>query len=427
MNRNNRIVKVALVLFTILLCSTLVSAQGQVVIRMYGGYDYRSDGLEGPAEILDRYLRMYEAENPHVKVENLGRELNVDKLINLYIAGELPDVIEIDVKFLADFYRIGMLAPVPERLADRLRQEMFPSSTDFISIGGQMVGIPGENMVTGLLYSRNALDQAGVAEPPQTLQELETLGRRLTVVSADGTVQLPALMESGGWALNHTALAMYAAQGGEAYDESGQLVVGGIPLQQTMERLVEWLQPGSFFAHDGFNINFYQGEVPFGFGYPWWLSGIRQTYTGNYLDNFGVTLMPMGATYGAFKYGHGYGVNRNSEHIDEVWRLLEWLSLNVIDDITPIGHMMASLGSLPNVPRDILSVQYAEERELYEGFIANLDYVRNTPAWERIDIANPALEVSRGEITLTGAVEKVITTAQAEVSRYLEWLEENRR
>src|SRR5690606_2113603 len=126
MNRNNRIVKVALVLFTILLCSTLVSAQGQVVIRMYGGYDYRSDGLEGPAEILDRYLRMYEAENPHVKVENLGRELNVDKLINLYIAGELPDVIEIDVKFLADFYRIGMLAPVPERLADRLRQEMFP-------------------------------------------------------------------------------------------------------------------------------------------------------------------------------------------------------------------------------------------------------------------------------------------------------------
>ena len=87
---------------------------------MYGGYGYRTDGGIGPAEILDVYLRQYEELNPHVKVENLGRELDVDKLVTLYLAGELPDVIEIDVKFLADFYRIGMLAPVPDRLAGRL-------------------------------------------------------------------------------------------------------------------------------------------------------------------------------------------------------------------------------------------------------------------------------------------------------------------
>lgn len=412
----------------LLMCSALASAQEQIVIRMYGGYDYRNDGREGPAEILDRYLRIYEDLNPHIKVENLGRELNVDKLINLYIAGELPDVIEIDVKFLSDFYRIGMLATVPDRMAERLRQEMFPSSTGFITVEGDMVGVPGENMVTGLLYSKNALDRAGVADPPQSLQELEALGRRLVRIAGDGSVEMPALMESGGWALNHTALAMYAADGGQAYDESGRLVVGGIPLQRTVERIVEWLQPGSFFAHDGFNLAFYQGDIPFGFGYPWWISGIKQTYTaGNYLDNFGVAPMPLGESYGAFKYGHGYGVNANSDHVDEVWKLLEWLSLNAVDGITPIGHMLANLGSLPNVPRDILSEQFAEDRPLYEGFIANLDYVRNTPAWERIDIANPSLEVSRGEISLTGAIEKVVTNAQAEVSRYLDWLEEHRQ
>ena len=403
------------------------AAQEQVVIRMYGGYDYRLDGGIGPAEILDQYLREYERLNPHVKVENLGRNLDVDKLVTMYLAGELPDVIEIDVKFLADFYRIGMLAPVPEWLADKLRSQMFPSSVEFITVDGRMVGIPGENMVTGLLYNRVVLGNAGLAEPPQTVEELEAVGRRLTVMSGDGALERPALIESGGWALNHTALAMYAAEGGVAYTPDGELAVGGPALQRTMERLVNWLQPGSFFAREGFNDDFARGEIAMGFGYPWWLSGIKFNYQGDYLRDFGVTVMPMGQTFGAFKYGHGYGVNRNSKHIDEVWKLLEWLSTHVVDDITPIGHMLASLGSLPNVPSDILSVHYELDRPFYEGFIRNLDYVKNTPAWERINIGDQAVKVVNGELNIPAAIEAVITNARAEMARNQSWIEERQQ
>src|SRR5690606_18627077 len=403
------------------------AAQEQIVIRMYGGYDYRVDGGTGPAEILDRYLRMYEELNPHVKIENLGRELNVDKLVTMYLAGELPDIIEIDVKFLADFYRIGMLAPVPEWLAEKLRQQMFPSSVDFITVDGRMVGIPGENMVTGLIYNRRVLGEAGLAEPPQTIDELESVGRLLTRMSAEGIVERPALIESGGWALNHLALAMYATEGGEAFTPDGELAVGGPALQRTMERLVRWLQPDSFFAREGFNAEFARGEIAMGIGYPWWLSGIKIEYPDDYVRDFGVTLMPMGPSFGAFKYGHGYGVNKASKHIDEVWKLLEWLSLTVIEDITPIGHMLANLGSLPNVPSDILSVQYAFDRPFYEGFIQNLDYVKNTPAWERINIADPAVKVAEGELNIPAAIEEVITLARAEMARHQTWIEERQQ
>lgn len=164
-----------------------------------------------------------------------------------------------------------------------------------------------------------------------------------------------------------------------------------------------------------------------GIAYPWWLSGIKSEYEGDHLRDFNVTLMPMGSTFGAFKYGHGYGVNRHSKHIDEVWKLLEWLSLNVIDDITPISHMMASLGSLPNVPSDILSIHYELDRPFYEGFILNLDYVHNTPAWERINIAGPALQVSRGELNIPEAIELVITNARAELARNQSWVEERQQ
>ena len=132
------------------------------------------------------------------------------------------------------------------------------------------------------------------------------------------------------------------------------------------------------FLWDGFNQEFAEGQVAMGFGYPWWLSGIKIVYGDDYLSNFGVTLMPMAELFGAFKYGHGYGVNRHSKHIDEVWETAEWPASRR-HDITPIGHMMANLGSLPNVPSDILSVQYEADRPIYEGFIRNLDYVHNTP------------------------------------------------
>lgn len=425
--RRSRWTAVLLALTLVWSLAAVASAQERIVIRMYGGYDHRSDGGVGPAEILDRYLRMYEELNPHVRIENLGRELNVDKLVTMYLAGELPDIIENDVKFLADFYRIGMLAPVPEELAGKLRQRMFPSSIDFISVDGRMVGIPGENMVTGLMFNRNVLGEAGIAEPPQTVAELEQVARRLTRISGEGVVERPGLMESGGWALGHTALAWYAAEGGVPFDENGELILGGPPLQRTMEKLVEWLQPGSFFVEDGFNYEFATGQVGMGIAYPWWLWGIKFEYQGDYVRDFGVTLMPMAQTFGAFKYGHGYGVNRNSPHIDEVWKLLEWLSLNVVEDITPIGHMMANLGSLPNVPQDILSVHYQLDRPFYEGFIRNLDYVRNTPAWERINMADPARQVARGEITLPAAIELVITNTRAEMARNQSWVEERQQ
>ncbi len=90
-----------------------------------------------------------------------------------------------------------------------------------------MVGIPGENMVTGLIYNRRVLGEAGLAEPPQTIDELESVGRLLTRMSAEGIVERPALIESGGWALNHLALAMYTTEGGEAFTPDGELAVGG--------------------------------------------------------------------------------------------------------------------------------------------------------------------------------------------------------
>lgn len=396
----------------------------EIVIRMYGGYPFRTDGQMGPAEVLDMYLREYERLNPNVKVENLGRNLNVDQLINLYITDQMPDIIEIDVKFLADFYRVGMLAPVPQEFAAKMGESLFPSSVHFITLAGRMIGVPLENMVTGLWYSRDALEDAGIAQLPTTLREFEDLGRRLTRRGPDGSVELPAVIHSQGeWAINHMALAMVSAEGGRVYDEMGRLDLSEPVLQRVLERLVTWMRPNSFFAADGFKREFDYGLVPFGVGYPWWIQGYDLHYPGgDYTQNFGVTLFPAGRDYGAFMYAHGYGVNANSEHADEVWKLLEWLTLEEIDGITPLGHMMAAQGSLPNRPQDILAEPYAEYRTMYEGFIENLSYVRNTPDWERVNLGGAALRVIHGETHPVEAIGAAIQEAEAATRAHEEWL-----
>lgn len=426
--RGKKMKRFLVLLSVVLVFTVMCSAAEPVIIRMHGGYDQRTDGSIGPYEILDTYLRQYEALNPGVKVENLGRELDVDKLINLYIVGQMADVIEIDVKFLASFYELGMLAEVPKPLHEQTKQSMFPASVEFITVDGRMAGIPGENMVTGLWYSRRAMAEGGVVNTPKTAGELETLGKRLARVSSDGIVERHGFIHTGApWSLNHMALAMLTAEGGRVYDEKGSIAIDSPALRSTVNRLLEWLGGTTpWFARDDVKPQFDRGEIAFGFGYPWWVSGIQTLYQGDLMENFGVALFPGGQTYGAFHYGHGYGVNAQSKHQEEVWKLLEWLSLNRVKDTTPIGHMMANLGSLPNVRRDIASEHYAPRRALYEGFIANLDYAANLPVWERAAIGEAVLDVIDGITHPEEAIRNVVNEVEVETRKHEEWLKSRR-
>lgn len=398
--------------------SALASAADTITIRMYGGYDLNTE----QSKVLDGYLRQYEAAHPNVKVENLGRNLDVDKLVNLFISGEAPDIIEIDAKFLGQFYRSGLLAEVPPDVEQQVKNVLFPASVQFLTVAGHMIGIPGENQVTGLWYSRQALDAAGLGSLPKTVDELVADSKRLTKVAADGKLQEPGMALIADWATNHLALAMLTADGGRVFDAAGNIALDAPPLRSTVARLSDWLNPTNlFFAKSGFDDDFVRGDVGFGFGYPWWLGGIKGNFKGDYNKNFAVTTFPGGAGFGTFHYGHGYGVNKNTKHPEEVWKLLSWLALQPVDGVTPLGHVLAVVGSLPNVRQDITSAPFAEARPFYEGFIDNLQYAVNTPDWELADIGAAASEVAAGKSNPASAATEVLVKLKAAVDKQRDW------
>lgn len=401
--------------------------QEQVVIRMYSGSPVGSV----PYNALQAYLDLYMQLNPHVRIENMGQEHNPDKLVTLFLSGEAPDIIEHDAAYIMEYYQRGFLAAVPKPLQERLQEVLYPVSAYSVTLGDVMVGVPVESNTVGLWYSRQAMEEAGVVEVPRTVIELEQVARRLARVDAEGNLIRAGLAHSGdaAWAFTHTVLAFMIAEGGRVLDENGRLTLHEKPVYDTIERLAGWLRAGDFFGFENdwrSYSAFHRGEVPFGVGYPWWMGDQRLVYPGDYTKNFGVALLPGTEGYGTIHYGHAYGVNRNSRHPEEVWKLLEWLSTEVIDGITPLGAYHAAIGTLPVHREDILSEHFAKDRSIYQGFIDNLAYARTVTEWRRFgadpDMSAATLSVANGEASPAQAIETLVRNTQAAMERYQELL-----
>src|SRR5690606_33330099 len=168
---------------------------------MYSGYN--DDGTPGWG-IIEPYLREYERLNPHIRIENLGREHEMDKLLTLFAAGEAPDIVEGGTHHIFELYAKGLLAEVPSAFADALRAEMFPVSIASLEVDGRLFGVPIENMSTGIMYNKPLLAESGMTEPATTVAEFEQMGRRLLRMAGDGTMLRPGVADPGeGWTLHY--------------------------------------------------------------------------------------------------------------------------------------------------------------------------------------------------------------------------------
>lgn len=395
-------------------------AAEQIVIRMYSGF-------EKSETIIDQYLRLYEKLNPNVKIENLGSEWDVNKLTTLFVAGNAPDIIQHSDEYIQQLYREGFLAPVPTDLASRMAQKFYPVLIAALTYNGRLAGVPTENMVTGLWYNKQRLDEGGIANQPQTLDELEKLGLRLTKFAGDGRRERPGLVEHGEWwSFNQFGWTMFKALGGQVFDQNGRLALDGQPMRDLLTVAPRWIGPKGFMSQGWDQLTrFFQGEIPYGFGYLWWSGIIKDNYKGDYLKDFGVTVFPKGpGGNGAFHYAHAYGVNARSKHQQEVWKLLDWLALQPVDGVTPLGHAL-STKSLPVNRDDFQSRYYDQYRPWAAGFIANLQgawseaqYMGYGIASGDVDFATAMWQVRDGTTNPAQAIANLVQKVQNKVNEF---------
>lgn len=398
------------------------TAAGQIVIRMYSGMDKTHT-------IFEQYLRMYEKLHPNVKVENLGYEWDVNKLTTLFVAGNAPDIIQHGTGYILDLYREGFIAPVPAAFAARLTEAWYPVFNLALTYEGRLIGVPAENTVSGLWYNNDVLAEAGIASLPRNFDELEKVGAKLAKFAADGRLQRAALVEQGEWwSFNHFGWVTFKALGGRIFDQQGKLVLDGQPLRDLLAIVPRWIGPQGF-MRQGWNdqlVRFFKGEIGMGFGYLWWARQIQNNYKGDYLKAFGVGVFPQGpgGEYGALHYAHAYAVNKFSKHQDEAWKLLEWLVLQPVEGITPLGHSLAP-NSLPVIRADFNTSVYDVYRPWMAGFISNLQYAWTGSQFrvygldaDNVDFANAIWQVRDGKVSPAQAIADLVQKVQNKINEF---------
>lgn len=416
-------------LAAVIVSSTVVLAEEVITLRINTPMVI----TDPSTPILEEYLREYERLNPHIRIENEGRDHSLDSLVTTFAAGAMVDIVSHSTGTLYELYKLGMLALMPEEMEARLREQVFPVIADELTVDGRMIGVPNESMVIGLLYNSRAMAEGGVMEVPETYADLETIAKQLSRYGPDGELLVPGIaVGQYNWQISHWIEAVFRAEGGQFLDSEGNVAVDSPELYRSMEMLLRWAgyagaQPIMTLEQERFQ----RGEVAFTVGWANTMARVEPLYDGDYLQDFGVALLPRGSyDHASTYYGHGFGVNSQSPYAEEAWKFLEWLALEVMEDTysTRLGHVMSVYGTIPVHRADLQSDYYARNIHHIRGFVDNLAYAhpyhnlkvrRGLHAQDWHWLGTLFLNVLNGRTTLTQGVGDAMTKIHAQMREVL--------
>jgi raffinose/stachyose/melibiose transport system substrate-binding protein len=146
----------------------------------------------------EQVAKDFEAENPGVNVEvtAMAHEDMVDKLEAAFQSGDVPDVyMERGGGELADHVEAGLVRDLSDDAAEEV--EKIGGSVAGFQVDGQTYALPFSMGVVGFWYNKDLFEQAGIEEPPTTMEELadvvDTLkGEGITPISVGAGDKWPA-------------------------------------------------------------------------------------------------------------------------------------------------------------------------------------------------------------------------------------------
>lgn len=175
-------------------------------------WDYYSD-LPETSNAIDAAIKKYMNQNPGVEIQRtvVGFADLKPKLIQATATGKVPDIVIIDNPDHQSFADQGALADLTDFIADWPgTDQYFEGPMASTMYEGKNYGVPFESNATALFYNEDLLEQAGISAPPETWEELQSVGEELSrgdvqgflfsaVASEEGTFTfLPFLWQAGG-------------------------------------------------------------------------------------------------------------------------------------------------------------------------------------------------------------------------------------
>ena len=212
----------------------------------------------------EELITAFEAENEGVTVNlEVVSWDDINDVISTRVQNDdLPDVLNIDA--FSSYAADGLLRPADEVLSPETLADIIPSFAENAQIDGVQYGIPFIASSRALFYNTDLFEQAGIAAPPETWQELQAAAQAIVDLPGDEIgYGMPLGPEE---AQAESAIWMYG-NGGGWVDEAGNFAINqeaNVEAFTFMAGLVEagltQPNPATTDRQDALNL-FYEGQV----------------------------------------------------------------------------------------------------------------------------------------------------------------------
>ena len=228
-------------------------------------------------EMVERFAREFEAQNPGVKIEFESIPLSdyYTKLLPAIAAGSGPDVFQLRAGDVPRYRNYGVIQELKVDHAKAL-EEFVPSSYGYLVEDGKFFGLPTDVQTIVLFYNTEIFEELGITEVPSTWDEL--IETALLIKDVEDGVMYRMGLAHGKY--GPAILTLMAQTGTEFQDAKGKTLFNNPQGKEGFKFAVDWIQEYGVENPDFGSrwTAFKEGELGMVFAHPAMLGSFRNTH-----------------------------------------------------------------------------------------------------------------------------------------------------
>ncbi len=353
-----------------------------------------------PKDDLQKMVEPFTAKTGvKVDVQEVGWDVQFDRIRNAAVSGEGPDITQAGTTQVPFFAALGGFMDLSDRVEDIGGSAAYAEGIwNTTKVEGQdgTWAIPWFTEARSIYYRKDVLEKAGV-DPATAFADLDSFRATLQAIK-DKVPDIEPFGAPGKKAFDlvHNVMPFVWDNGGaELSEDAKQSTINSPEAQEGVEFMAGLITDGLYdksqLERDGTQVEnqFKGGRLAVWIGGPWVLGSIPReeddTWVPEARENVGVAPMPTGPAGKAYTFvgGSDLMVFKDSEHPNEAWALLKFLS----EDQTQKDYS-ALLGMFP--ARLEPQQQVGDSSENHKAFFQAIQSGRTyapIPQWGQIENA----------------------------------------
>ena len=368
--------------------------------------------------LLNQVIRDFEAKNPTIKIKYEVINSEYMDVIKTRLIGDVaPDVFYLDALEAPLLMKYSVLEPLDAYITPDFNLADFePLMLNAFKRNGKLYGLPKDVSTLALIYNKKALAAAGIAQPPNTWDELLIDSKKLTVDrNHDGKV------DQYGFGLSPELarqVFVIKAFGGKLAGQNGYASFAGTNSLKGLQLVIDQyrrdrtaVQPTDVGSTSGSDM-IGQGKVAMTLEGTWAIPYLKETFPA--IDTATAEVPTINGKKGTMAFTVAYVMNRKAKHKEAAWKLIAYLTG------AEGMNAWAKQGLALPTRRSVLAGLGYDHNSLYAPFARGTGYATIWQAGEnlptiRMNFNNQFISALLGQQSLPLAMKKAQDTANREI------------